>query len=185
MKISSEISKKFIGTFLLWCFGVLILQVLFSYSPTNSSLVYCPLQQKWVTGSEERVFITKDFDDFCATDKRKEFIKSKIHLKTGFSRILTENLVFDYLEKGNQVFALVNHLPDFPQREIIKKSQSVSAVNNFADVSANAVAKVFTLKQSARPPTFAAPSHFSFQFVRALSEISRNINPRSPPVNLS
>ena len=182
MKSQDKIYTRFISTLLLLCFCAALFQILFYNPPVNPNLVYCPLQNKWVKSGEERILAIKDFDDFCATDKRKEFIKTKIHLKNRFAPIITENLVFDYLEKGNQVFALFGHLPEIPPREFIKKSSTITATNNFFDYSIKLTTEKFTLKQAARPPTFSAQARFSFQFIRPLSEISRNINPRSPPI---
>lgn len=182
MRSHDKIYTKFICTLLLLCFGAALFQILFCGSPVNPNLVYCPLQNKWVKSGEEAILAIKDFGDFCATDKRKEFIKTKIQLKNRFAPVITENLVFDYLEKGNQAFSLFDHSPEIPPREFIKKSSSVTASNNFFDYSIKLATEEFSLKQAARPPTFSAQAHFSFQFVRPLSAISRNINPRSPPI---
>lgn len=182
MKSRDKIFTKSISTLLLLCFGAALFQILFFSFSANPDLVYCPLQNKWVKNGEERILAIKDFNDFCATDKRKEFIKTKIHLKTRFAPIITENLVFDYLEKGNQAFALFGNLPEIPPKDYIKKSWTITASNNFFDYLIKLATKKFSLKQTVRPPTFATQIRFFFQLVRSLSAISRNINPRSPPV---
>lgn len=182
MSKHDKVYAKFTSTLLLLCFGAALFQVLFAGVSSNPNLVYCPLQNKWVKSGEETILAVKDFDDFCATAKRKEFIKAKIHFKTRFSPVITENLVFDYLEKGNQIFSLANHLPEIPPREFIRKSLTITAGSNFFDYSIKLATGKFSLKQAARPPTFSAQARFSFQFVRSLSAISRNINPRSPPI---
>lgn len=182
MKIKNKTFVDFTCAFLLFCLGAASFQVLFFASPISSNLVFCPLQNKWVESDARMILAPKDFDDFCATDQRKEFIKIKIHLKTRYAPVITENLVFDYLEKGNQAFSLFNHLPEIPPREFIKKSSGVTASNNFFDYSIKLATEKFSLEQAARPPTFSAQTRFSFQFIRPLSAITRNINPRSPPI---
>lgn len=181
MRNHDKICTKPVSTLLLLCFSAALFQILFSDSAANADLVYCPLQSKWVKSGEKTFSAIKDFNDFCATGKRKEFIKTKIHLKNRFAPVITESLVFDYFEKGNQAFSLLNHLPEIPPREYIKKSSTTTAGGNFFDSSIRLATEKFSFEQSARPPTFSAQAHFRFQFARSLSAVSRNINPRSPP----
>lgn len=150
-------------------------------SPASTGLVYCPLQKTWVRGAQPKALIKyRPFDDICAADTRKNSLQIELSLKTFHP--ITQKIVFDYLEKGDTVFAGLNQLSNLPQHRWLAQTSAETAANNSSpEISKYAFAN-FVLPQAARPPTFTKVStRFAFQFVSALEKISRNIKPRSPP----
>ena len=151
-------------------------------TPVSPNLVYCPLQKQWVKPDEPRAKIERPpFDEICATDARKSSLQFELALKT--PRPLTEKIVFDYLERGDRLIAELNGLSGAPEQRFDKQTNFEKAASNFSQKPGKFQIVNFTLPQAARPPNPSDKSaDFGFQFVRPLVQISRNINPRSPPV---
>jgi hypothetical protein len=168
-------------------FCVCFLFALFSVNlifPAKSNqikgLIYCPLQKIWVKAHIERVSQNDTFKNICATDKKKAELIAELSLKTFALEQVTENLLFDYLEKGNQ--ALMNNFPNLPKNEVSKQTKFETAANNFQyDFIKLQLVKI-TLPKLSRPPNYKKSNKFDFQLTHNLDKISRNINPRSPPV---
>lgn len=163
--------------FLLVLFAAVLFPVI--NSPVKAGLVYCPLQKTWVKPKSEVSNNLAPLKNFCATNKRKIELAAELALKIIDLKSVTENAVFDYLEKGNQV--LVNNFPNLPKDEISKQTKLETAANNFHyDIIKLQVAKTI-FPQILRPPNYRTSTKFDFQIVRSLEKISRSINPRSPP----
>jgi hypothetical protein len=148
--------------------------------PINKNLVYCPLQKTWVKANIEKVSENDTFKNICVTDKKKTELIAELSLKTFALEQVTENVLFDYLEKGNQ--ALMNSFPNLPKNEVSKHTKFETAANNFQyDFIKLQLVKI-TLPQLSRPPNYKKSNKFDFQLTHNLDKISRSINPRSPPV---
>ncbi len=115
----------------------------------------------------------------CATDKRKAELAAELSLKTLYIKRITANIVFDYLEKGDQ--ALTNSFPNLPKDEISKSLKFETVANNFGQNFIKPNLTQITLSQIPRPPNYQTSVKFDFQIIQTLNKISRNINPRSPP----
>lgn len=172
-------------TFLILCFGLSVFQLSVRDSLKDTNQVFCPLQKAWVKQTLPQPKISRDFNDFCATDKRKDFLKLEISLKKGFFQPITEKLIFNYLAKDGQALIEFKHFPDLPNRQFSRQAKFQTAANSFFQEFGKRTLVAFTLSPAARPPTFTSSVRFEFQFVLSLKQISRNINPRSPPLILS
>jgi hypothetical protein len=142
--------------------------------------VYCPLQKTWVNTHTEKVSQNDTIKNICATDKKKAELIAELSSKTFAFEQVTENLLFAYLEKGKQ--ALINNSPGLPKDEISKQTKFETAANNFQRDFIDPELVKITLSQLSRPPNYNKSNKFGFQFTHNLDKISRNINPRSPPV---
>ncbi len=166
---------------LCFLFALFSANFIHPHNPRESvNSVYCPLQKTWVKTNIEKVSENDTFKNICATDKKKAELIAELSLKTIASQRVTENLLFDYLEKGKQV--LINNFPNLPNGEVSKQAKFETAANNFhRDFIKPRLVKL-TLPQLSRPPNYNKSCKFDFQITRDLTKISRNINPRSPPI---
>lgn len=166
---------------ILFCFCVNFFEFHGIQISASSNLVYCPLQKNWVArnvSKPEKKY--QPFGEICAADKRKFVLQTEFALK--ISRPLTEKIVFDYLAKGDIFFAEFNKLPDAPRNEFITQTELKTAIKSGSYEFIKPETANLTLPQTPRPPTFRTKSSFEIEVHRTLEQISRNINPRSPPI---
>ncbi|HRH46962.1 MAG TPA: hypothetical protein PKY82_35270, partial [Pyrinomonadaceae bacterium] len=94
----------------------------------------------------------------------------------------TETLFFNYLQKGDLVFVEINHHSNLPDSNLAQNHRIETIVNNFRQEVGRQELIKFTLQEAPRPPTLTEKKcEFESQSVQTLEQISRNINPRSPP----
>lgn len=167
----------------------------FAFSPVetdaSSETVYCPLTKKLQpVNPPEKIVREISLKDFCAPDQEKnEFLRAVFESRnlSSLNEVQFENLVFDYFQTGKTAFKNIPDLPNLPQQNLAKSFSSTIGAGNFDKQFSSLKIKTeqFDFSQNPRPPTFQAATNFDFQIVRRLEKISQNINPRSPPANLS
>jgi hypothetical protein len=177
-KKNNELSSKILCGFFV--FSIICLNLGFTTTRlSQGNQVYCPLQKTWVepnTPVEKSNF----FDNICASDRTKYEIALEISMKSVSVGEITENLVFDYLAHGS--IALQNLPQESPSENIIKRTKFPSSTSNYSNEFILKLTIALTSEQFARPPSFTRKSYFPPQTDKTLEKISRNINPRSPPV---
>lgn len=182
--------RKNLSKNLLLC--VLILLSLFASSfifsvkdSPNENLVYCPLQKTWVKKDSEISTIRKNLlDEICLTKNKKQILTLEILIKNAFA--IDEKGVFETLHKGFQVLENYRNFPNLPQQTFaeITHSFSVLASKDDTNIAFFIKKEAFSFALNSRPPTIVNSTKFDFQFVQSLDQISRNINPRSPPFSI-
>lgn len=157
----------------------------------SNGTVYCPLTKKLQPVHPPKKSAGDiSINDFCANDKEKsEFIKVLLNSENLFliNETQFENLAFNYFQTGKTAFQSLPNLPDLPEQNLAKSFYS-AAVTGIYDRQISFFkikTEQFDFAQTPRPPTIQASAKFDFQIVRLLEKISQNINPRSPPANLS
>ncbi len=154
-----------------------------------SNLVYCPLQKTWIKKTTETLLIRSNpLDQICMSDSEKQHLTFKIVQKNAFA--IDEKGVFDTLEKGDKVlndyqdFPNLLNLPNLPNQNLAKLRHSFFVLNtkNGSKTDSQINSQTVSFEQLSRPPTILNATKFYFQRVYPLTKISRNINPRSPPI---
>lgn len=151
----------------------------------NEDLVYCPLQKIWVKRAEESQPVRHiSLDQICMSDRTRQELAIQIALKKAFA--IDENGIFEALQKGTAVLAKYRENPSLPQQNLTKVQYSSSVLNtsNNWKISFIAKSEAFSFALNSRPPTVYKTTKFDFQFTKTLDQISRNINPRSPPFSI-
>jgi len=155
------------------------------FAPADS--VFCPLQKTWVKRNQPTQSIDNSLNEICAPNEHKQHFvydlaKSLFSKRVESTQITQEQLFFQYLEKGRQVFAEIAPFRNSPDRRLVNAAakEKSGTVNYNVDFHRK-TAESFNLKVLARPPTFNHDTNFDFQFAQELKKISRHINPRSPP----
>lgn len=157
----------------------------------SNETVYCPLTKKLQPVHPPKRTVQKNsLDDFCASDENKlRFEQALLEAQNlvSFGKVSFENLALDFFQNGKNAFRNLPTLPGFPQQNLSKKHYSIIGAGSFE--KQNSLAEIqnseFDFSQNPRPPTFQIAVKFDFQIARNLEKISQNINPRSPPANLS
>lgn len=190
MKIKT---KNISALLLLFAFAANIF--CFAFSPGKADIlaetVYCPLTKKLQPVRPPKKVVGKiSLDDFCAPKREKEnFLEAVFESPNLFSldENQLENLAFDFFQNGKNAFKNLPAVPNFPEQNPAKSFSSASGAGSFYNQISFSASKSerFGFSQNPRPPTFQATAKFDFQVVRRLEKISQNINPRSPPINLS
>ena len=154
---------------------------------SSSDAVFCPLQKTWVKKNQSTQSIGNSLDEICAPNEHKQHFvydlaKSLFSKRVESAQISQEQLFFQYLEKGKQVFAETAPFRNTPDRRLVNAAaKEKSGTANYSVDFHRRPAESFILKVLARPPTFNHNTNFDFQFTQELKKISRQINPRSPP----
>lgn len=184
-----KLKTKTIFTYIFSLIWLMSLCIGFSFINKSQliydDLVYCPLQKTWVKRNEETQAARKNpFDQICMSDSKKQELAIQISLKNAFA--ITEKGIFETLQKGVKVLDSYRETQNLPNQTLVQIRHSFSVLN-----SANDLRQVFTAKSEAfsfalnsRPPTIQKVAEFYFQPTKTLDQISRNINPRSPPFSI-
>ncbi|MBS1793230.1 MAG: hypothetical protein JSS81_05220 [Acidobacteria bacterium] len=151
--------------------------------PTGkTSLIYCPLQKTWVKRlSSPKPTFTNPLDEICMSDSRKSNLAAQILLEGAFG--IDEKGVFDVLQKGPQILAAYRNSPAAPKPALAGNIHLPGVSNNKKEAKpapAPAVSKAVRAVLPLRTPDQTA--NLDFRTVFDLKNISRNINPRSPPL---
>jgi hypothetical protein len=149
---------------------------------SNENLVFCPLQKTWVKKDTEDSTIRKNLlDSICLTKAKKQTLTLEILIKKAFA--IDENGVFETLQKGFQVLDDYRNFPNLPQQTLVKLTNSFSllAPKDDTNIAFFIKKEAFSFALNSRPPTSSNSTKFDFQIAQTLDQISRNINPRSPP----
>lgn len=163
------------------CFALVFLHICLPQTFETANLVYCPLQKTWVLPNLPKPLAEiQSLHNLCASEKLKNLANFRFSLKT--FQPLDENLFFDYLKKGESFFTAQKGLPDLPKRNSIRHLKSEFAVNNFTKNLKKSTHAYFSFEQHQRPPNNSVSVDFAPRILRNLEKISRNINPRSPPI---
>lgn len=150
-------------------------------------MVFCPLtkQLQPIKAKERRA---NPLFDFCATDERKDefaagFLTSGQAQNGDLDRDQFENLVFDFFEKGHDVFLGLPFKAELPNRKAIENLNAFAPAGRTGEIQKNPATPVaeFSFSQNPRPPDAAPGTYRSPVAVIRLENVSRNINPRSPP----
>lgn len=184
-KITSLVTLFALATS-LFCLAFLPVQ-----SHASNETVYCPLTKKLQpVHPPKRTFSKISLDDFCASDDKKlQFEQALLEAQNlvSFGKVSFENLAFDFFQNGKSAFKNFPNQPGFPQQNLSGKHFSIIGAGNLE--KQNSLAEIknadFDFSQHPRPPTFRIAVKFDFRIARDLEKISQNINPRSPPANLS
>ncbi|HQU81599.1 MAG TPA: hypothetical protein PKY59_00645 [Pyrinomonadaceae bacterium] len=191
MKFQTKRQKKNLAVVLI------LLSAIFSgavslafYSPNQfqtAEMVYCPLTKR-LQPVHAADLKQNEFDGICLTDKQKSDFSSAILTKISFgfsfsNKQSVEEIVFDYLNNGKSALDALPNLPNLPEKTLAKKSFSLIGFgNNFEHQVILKSEENFSFKLKARPPTKTVSVRFEYDSLKDLATISRNINPRSPPV---
>jgi len=163
---------------------------LFAVSPnTSAEMVYCPLTKKLQpVKAPKKEFSQNPLEEVCAPEKNKKSFVDEVFGKNLLRVNLLdkkqfENLVFDFFQKGESAFANLPQFPDLPHKYSVKAFSTVIGFgkNDETRFVWKEQTENFNFAQHPRPPDFAPKGDFSVQIARELKNISRNINPRSPP----
>lgn len=163
----------------------------FAKTETETDKVYCPLTKKLQPVHSPKQLVRKAaLDDFCAADEKKiQFEQALIETQdlVSFGTISFENLAFDFFQNGKSAFKNFPNQPELPRQNLGKTYCSAIGAGSFEKQNSLAEIKnlTFDFSRNPRPPTFQTAVKFDFQIARNLEKISQNINPRSPPSNLS
>lgn len=161
---------------------------------TPEGMVYCPLSKQYQPQSP-RISKPESIDlraDFCTGTSDKKTLADEISgslrlsVTQKLNRQQLEEIVFSYLQgKGKEA---VNDLP-LPQQEpeqnrLFTASFATPLVrfNNDNVPLVAATGSAFCYSLNSRPPTKNTALPIFHSSVNCLKGISRNINPRSPPV---
>lgn len=108
----------------------------------------------------------------------------QISLKNAFA--IDEQGIFETLQKGVKVLDSYRETQNLPNQTLAQLRHSFSVLNSANDLRQTFVTKseAFSFALNSRPPTSIKTTKFDFQITQSLSQISRNINPRSPPFSI-
>lgn len=155
----------------------------------NAEMVYCPLTKRLQPVHAFDVNQGKnELGEICLSAKQRDDFSSSIltKLSLGFSfskQQSVEEIVFDYFKNGKSALDTVPDFPNHPERTFAENLYSLIGFGQNLDMqSVWKTEESFSLKLKARPPTKVLSTRFDFQISKNLETISRNINPRSPPV---
>jgi len=161
------------------------------YSPNkaeNPEMVYCPLTKKLQPVHAEQIIQTENpLNEYCLSDRQKSDFSAAVLEKISFGFSVAkeksfEDLVFDYFRDGKSGIDTRPNLPNLPEKTFAKNSFSaVGFGNNFSLQIVWKSDEKFSFQLKARPPTKTFSNRFEFDSLNSLEDISRNINPRSPP----
>lgn len=143
---------------------------------------YCPLQKVWVKRSIDAAPKRHNLlSQLCMRDTVKQNLAIEISLKSAFG--INEKGVFETLKNGVRNLDNYKEFPNPPQHNLSKLTHTFSILSGKNDLRNDIEIKsqAFTFEQLSRPPTPKRSKRFCFHLVRALTKISHNINPRSPP----
>lgn len=162
------------------------------YSPNKAEkpeTVYCPLtKQIQPVHAAQTIQTENPLDEYCLSGKqRHDFsaaILEKISLGFSISKEKSfEDLVFNYFRDGKSAIDTSPNSPKQPEKTFFKNSFSpVGFGTNFDTQVVWKSEENFSFQIKPRPPTKTFLSRFEFSSSSSLESISRNINPRSPPV---
>ena len=184
---------KFITLLSLFAFAASAFWLDFSHVKADISpeMVYCPLTKKLQpVHSPEKGIRESLLNDICAADREKnEFARAFLEnpIAVSFAENQIENLAFDFFQSGKSAFKKLPNFPNAPDQYLAKTFTPIAGTGSFDGQISFLKTKTghFDFFQKPRPPNFSASVKFDFQIVRVLEKISQNINPRSPPANLS
>lgn len=152
-------------------------------------MVYCPLTKKLQPVHAEQIIQPENpLDEYCFSDKQKNDFSAAVLEKISFGFSIAkeksfEDLVFGYFRDGKSGIDTRSNLPNLPEKTFAKNSfSSVGFGNNFSVQIVWKSEEKFSFQIKARPPTRSGSTRFAPGLTKDLEEISRNINPRSPPV---
>lgn len=155
----------------------------------NLDLVFCPLQKTWVkrNPAPEKAFKFEPLEEICAANEQKESFIFESFQKLALAKISldikkTENLFFDYAEKGKEVFTMLSNSHSLPETQLSKADNPKKAIFNLQKDFIKKETGIFLLPAQPRPPTFQITANFISQKFVELKNISRKISPRAPPV---
>jgi hypothetical protein len=167
----------------------LILQIVFAInipflSKTSlNNLVYCPLQKTWVKlNSDISVTQTTPLNQICMSNAEKQILSAQILFKKAF--VIDEKGVFETLKFGVKFLDNYKHFPNLPDKTFAEFRGLFNLINSKNDLQIEFVinSQSFYFEQFSRPPTLTKTTKFDSQIAQTLEKISRNINPRSPPI---
>jgi len=153
-----------------------------------SNAVYCPLQKKWVlAGSHQKK--VQEFDplnEICSSPKRKKAflleLTGEISRLSGSHIDSFNNLYFHYARSSKRAFSFFDISSSLPGRSFmrigsteIRFNTNIKFDNNLLIVSSAVELDEYIEVLIRIPNSYVRP------FFPALSKISKNINPRSPP----
>lgn len=185
--------RKIVTLFSLFAFAASAFWLDFSpvQADVSTEMVYCPLTKKFQpVHSPKKSVRTISLKDFCAADREKtEFAQAFLAnpVAVSFAETQMENLALDFFQSGKIAVKKLPNLPHEPNQYSAKTFNPLTGTGNFDKQFSFLKTKIerFDFSQNPRPPTFSVSVKFDFQIVRVLEKISQNINPRSPPANLS
>lgn len=147
-------------TALVWVLAIFLTAIpLFAISPAgNQRSVYCPLQKQWVKRNEEKKIVSSlPLSDLCAGGNDKTAFLQKLlssGSKLGSSqKIDLDELFFTFVAKGDQVFAQLPSSPQTPRVPLAFVDKLLGGIVATRVFDVAAISQVFSLEQSARPPT--------------------------------
>lgn len=152
---------------------------------TPADSVYCPLQKIWVKRDEKSIPIRNNsLDQICMSDTKKQSLLVEISLKKAFA--IDEKGVFETLIKGAKVLDSYRETKDLPQQNLAQVRQTLSFLNTKNNLNLTVALKeeAFCFALNSRPPTFQKIAKFDSLITNKLEKISRNINPRCPPLSI-
>lgn len=116
------------------------------------------------------------------SDAMKQFLVLQISFKGAYA--VDEKGIFETLAKGVKVLDGYGEFPHSPPNNFSKFRNLLNFSSGKRDSQTylQIISQAFSFEQFSRPPTARRNLKFDFRFVRRLKEISRRINPRSPPI---
>jgi hypothetical protein len=175
------LSKVFCLCFL---FALVLTNTFFSDKANKiNDLVYCPLQKIWIKKLDETFTVRKNsLDQICMSDTKKQSLAIQISFKTALA--VDEKGIFETLKFGEKVLDNYKGFPNLPNQHLVNFRHYFSILNSKTDIQTDfqIITKTFSIQQFSRPPTLTKTTKFDFQIAQTLEKISRNINPRSPPI---
>jgi hypothetical protein len=180
-KLFLILSKVFCLCFL---FALISANVAFSHKSNEANnLVYCPLQKTWVKKTIEILPIRKtSLEQLCMSDAEKQNLAIQLSLKNALA--IDEKGIFETLKFGVKVLGNYRKFPNLPNQNSAELQQSFAVINGKNDLQTDFQinSQAFSFQQLSRPPTITETTKFDFSIAQSLDKISRNINPRSPPM---
>jgi hypothetical protein len=185
--MSKQINKFKRITAKLFCgvlfFSFLLINLGFANAEiSHLNSTYCPLQKSWVKQKQVKIEKSNLLSNICTSDETKEKIAFEISSKIFTRNHITEDIVFDYLEKGS--ITLLNLPQNSPNNNFAKRNKFESVSGNSNNTFLTKSFAIVEFEQLARPPSFSVSGYFSPFINKTLKQISCNINPRSPPIFL-
>ncbi len=161
------------------------------FEDPKDALVYCPVQQKWVSPHPPKVIPKNDpLDEICSTTSKKSaFIDRLLQLsRTGLDikfDVDLEDLFFSFGSNGEQVFAEFPRAPRPPDVPQVSFSGLKIGSNSVRFETVALATSHFSFTDLARPPTKAATlANYSEPRLRDLNDVSNSAQPRAPPFSL-
>lgn len=186
-------SRTFLALLILFCIFSGSLPIFGNGRLHATDEVYCPLQKKWVKQNPvtlpEPIDTEKPLANICTSNNLKENFLADLLKSFHFRRISAdqkeEEVFFNYLDKGKQAFAEIALPFNSPEHQLAKSSRTEkSSSGNYQKDFGKISVETFLTKQHPRPPTTQKNTVFNYQIARKLKNLSRNINPRSPPFSI-